>query len=537
MVLGGLLLLQRKLLVLAVRDGLNASLAFVFTVFMIQPGTYWGIQSIAYHQALPLLCLLSIILVVIRPLKPFLFIFPIVCALSVIGGLAYISGAVVITVAGFIILCFSFCVLEADRRPLLVGGVAAVVGGLPTLVAQLWVITVYQRGLHRPDASWSLPVDRDFWLYILGKVARSLGLDALPALAAFVLTIIVSGTALILAFAFAIRSASKPPRTLIETRLTIVFLVLITSIAAYLMMVAAGRTNLAKPTDQSFLAVFQFGYARFHFFWVTLLWPWVVAAILTLVFDNIRRSQLSYAVVGIALPVATLAAAGWAGAFNHASYYRATAEHRLENDVACVRYALLGDLKMRCLDGNPQLDLMPAYLYARDIGTSFTRSFPLLPVKLGSPYPAPLFRLSSAPANQWRTNILGMNHTEHGWEVGPVRDPQILFKVINERAVLSCREIELAAMIKPSVRDVAQLYYRLPGESGFSEKSSLAREVSRHKDGSFTEISFQVSDALGFLNDFRLDPGRGGHSTVMKDIELRCRYPNDEQITLTQKAK
>jgi hypothetical protein len=109
--------------------------------------------------------------------------------------------------------------------------------------------------------------------------------------------------------------------------------------------------------------------------------------------------------------------------------------------------------------------------------------------------------------------------------------------VINERAVLSCREIELAAMIKPSVRDVAQLYYRLPGESGFSEKSSLAREVSRHKDGSFTEISFQVSDALGFLNDFRLDPGRGGHSTVMKDIELRCRYPNDEQITLTQKAK
>ena len=523
-VLGGLLILQWKLLILAVKDTFLAASAFIFTVFMIQPGTYWGFQNIAYHQALPLLCLLGILVIVLRPLRPTIIIFPIVFGLSVLGGLAYISGAAVISITGILILSFSRRVIEADRRSLIFGGIAALVGAIPTLLAQLWVIAVFQRGLHRPDASWSLPVDRDFWLFILGKVGRSLGLNALPPLTAFVVALIVSGISLVLACAFVRRSAIKPPRTLANARLDIIYVVVTISIGAYLLMVAAGRANLAKPADQSFLALFQFGYARFHFFWVTLLWPWTVAAILVLVFGNARRSQLVYARIGITLPVVTVAAAGWTGAFDHASYYRNIAERRSEDDVACVRYALSGDLRMHCLGGNPQFDLMPAYLYGREIGASFTRTFPLLPLRLGTPEPPPLFRLSTAAANEWRTNVADIKSTAQGWEIGAVRDPQIEFKVPTDRDLATCRELEIAALIKPTGSDVAQLFYRLPGEPGFSEKNSVRRRLVSRNDGSFVEIAFAITSQGGFLNSVRLDPGRGGHAVVVKDIELRCRY-------------
>ena len=60
-VLGSLLALQWRLLSFAMKDRLFAASAFSLTVFMLQPGSYWGHQNLAYHQAVPLLCLVAVL--------------------------------------------------------------------------------------------------------------------------------------------------------------------------------------------------------------------------------------------------------------------------------------------------------------------------------------------------------------------------------------------------------------------------------------------------------------------------------------------
>ncbi len=48
------------------------------------------------------------------------------------------------------------------------------------------------------------------------------------------------------------------------------------------MLVAAGRTNFRPPEMHDLLEIFAHGFTRFHFFWATLIWPWVAAALLVL---------------------------------------------------------------------------------------------------------------------------------------------------------------------------------------------------------------------------------------------------------------
>jgi hypothetical protein len=59
-VLGFLLFLQWKLLTRVIKDPLVRASAFGLCVFMICPYTYWGLQNIAYVQALPTICILAI---------------------------------------------------------------------------------------------------------------------------------------------------------------------------------------------------------------------------------------------------------------------------------------------------------------------------------------------------------------------------------------------------------------------------------------------------------------------------------------------
>ena len=58
-VLGGLLWLQWRLLGWVVADRRQQVLLFALCFPMLQSGSYWGEQNLAYHQALPLLALLA----------------------------------------------------------------------------------------------------------------------------------------------------------------------------------------------------------------------------------------------------------------------------------------------------------------------------------------------------------------------------------------------------------------------------------------------------------------------------------------------
>jgi hypothetical protein len=523
-VLGSLLWLQWRLLLLALDDKATAAACFLLTVFMVQPGTYWGLQNVAYHQGVPLVCLLAILLIVLRPVSSSMLAILSIFVLSVLGGLTYTSGAATITTTGIVLLVFSRFIAQTESRPLVRGALATLAGGLPTLAAQVWVIFGFQHGqVHRPDAPWVLPTDPGFWFYILGKVARSLGLHTLPPLTAFVTTLILSALALTLAVMLIQQSVRRGPQPLLEARLPVIYIALIAAISLYLFMVAAGRAGLGRPIGGPILDMFQFGYFRFHFFWVTLLWPWMAAALFWLVGSAQRPPRIKTA-LQIGFPVLTMLAAGSGRAFDHAATYRMDANDRLNNDVACVQRALMSDYKMLCLTPEVPIDLMPAYLYARQIGTSFTRIFTPQP-RSGITERQPLFRLSPARADQWHVNVSDVRITSDGWEIGPAFDPQIEFVTGLGAKLAGCMELEVRAHVRPTGPDVAQLFYRLPGEAWYSEERSIRVLLSPQSDDGFVEVALLATSASGFLDSFRLDPGAGSHSTTVKDIELRCQYP------------
>lgn len=103
-VLGGLLWLQWRLLGWALRQPVWQALAFAFTVFMLQSGSYWGEQNLAYHQALPLLALLGAAWLNFGRARPDAaaggWRLAGVLALGLLAGLSYVSGAVGALVMG-----------------------------------------------------------------------------------------------------------------------------------------------------------------------------------------------------------------------------------------------------------------------------------------------------------------------------------------------------------------------------------------------------------------------------------------------------
>lgn len=57
----GLFYLQWKLLSRILNDRLVAASCFTLCLFMLQPGSYWGAQSMGYIQAIGLVCVLAIL--------------------------------------------------------------------------------------------------------------------------------------------------------------------------------------------------------------------------------------------------------------------------------------------------------------------------------------------------------------------------------------------------------------------------------------------------------------------------------------------
>jgi hypothetical protein len=292
--------------------------------------------------------------------------------------------------------------------------------------------------------------------------------------------------------------------------------------AVYLVMVASGRANLGRPPEGSFLQPFRFGYPRFHFFWVTLIWPWMAAALFRITDSVHVRPGLATALKA-GIPVLTLIAA-WSGSiFAHAAGYKEAIEYRAQTETACIRKSLMsGSNEMRCF-ANRNYDLMPAYLYARKIGSSFTKTFPLLPPTKHGDDAGLLFQLSTASPDRWRVNVAAIQASSKGVAFAPVRDPQIEFRTGKPVNLASCMELELVARVKPAANDFSQLFYLRPGESRFSESSSVRTRIAPNSEDAFIEVTLRAWSENGFLDRFRFDPGRGEYHVSLEEIELRCK--------------
>jgi len=374
-VLGGLLWLQWRLLSAALADPLVASAAFAMCVFMVQPGSYWGLHNLAYHQGLPVLFLFAAVAIILDRRWAAWWGVPSVFVLGLLAGFSYISGAFsafAVALALTVLGCFR----HLRSVPLLRGGLSLLTAAAIACTAQGGMILTVQNGrLYDPRNPWTFPWDGDFWAFIFGRVGAALRLDpAHPRLSlAVVIALFVIAIGLVVILLR--RTASDISSAAESTRTTAVLVTLSAGIMAYLLLLAGARTSLiTSSVEASPLFIFTVALQNnFHFFWVTPLLPWIFAGVYVAARNKAPGITAQTTSTIVALTIVGYAAA--AGAFSHARYYRDLQAMRLNTDVRCLQDALARGGEIRCERLTPG-DFRPVMAYARRIGASFTRHYP-----------------------------------------------------------------------------------------------------------------------------------------------------------------
>lgn len=521
-VLGGLLLLQWRLLVRCADSFLVAACAFSLTIFMLQPDSYWGLTDLAYHQAIPLLCILGALNLVFVARWQNTWHALLIFVLGVVSGLTYISGAFATLTLGIALLVIRPFIEGALKHKLLAAGIASLGAGLLCVIVQLIGIAELQEQSGRYSfAPIAYPWMSDFWLYMLGKIARSLLLPVeSPAFSLITISLIV---ALVLVLAIVLISQTLRQRIRSKALPScIVFLSLLAVIFIYLGIISAGRAIVFRPANSAdALGAFSWGYHRFHFFWVTLLWPWLALILLNGLF-NIRKPGKTFEIIIIvSFALLIVLSIKYSQLMAHEPYYQQVVTPRLEG-LECIRanFQNEGDFSCTQVQGVPPISSLLAIENARRAGASFVRDINFVPVALSAT--APLYRLSEhrhKQGHKWSNAQPAAGGGDGALDAAD--DPGLLIDLENRNALLNCRTLEVNARFSATQADIAQLFYLLPGKTGFSEADSQLIQLINNSEPQ--TVSFRVSSDSGFLDKLRFDPVTVKQSLLIDDLEVRCR--------------
>jgi hypothetical protein len=504
LVLGGILFVLWKLLDYCLEDKLLCAAAFSSSLLMLQPASYWGLQNMAYHQVLPLLMILSASLVSVSRLgtKSKCLIGAILAATS---GLTYISGA-------FAFLAFSMAmiirelVLVKKSPQIIVMAISMLVPSVITSLAQGWVI-VAQHGVHRADTQMAYPWDADFWLFTLAKVGRSLYLgDMFPHL-----SLILSSIGLVLLFlipALCLMLSRKCGSYSALGRVSSIAVPIFSAILVYLVLVAAGRANFHPAGITSGIELFKFSFGRFHFFWVCVAWPLVIAFVFALIEKTDKVFPVTLVVVmcfgSVALFFGTKITA-------HDEYYKQTYDMRVAN-LACLNKGNEGGVAFQCPGVYPGKDMQAILRYANFMDASFAGLASVSQVAFGAP--GAIYEMT---ADGFDLQNLQMNGSTGEMISGT--DPMIILNQAKLGALSSCQLLQVRVRLEAKIDDLAQLFYIPTGES-LSEANSSVKPVSV----GVNDLKFQIASKKGFFGYLRFDPVMAPQNIAVRNIEVRCLY-------------
>lgn len=521
-VLGSLLVLQWKLLNRVLDVRWQAAVCFLFTLLMLQPDSYWGLENLAYYQALPLVFILWAMLLMSRPDSGAAWRGPAVGLLGLLAGFTYISGAFGAFVVGIASLVLARLLHSGPARRHLTRDWAwfTAASGV-TVAAQFYFSVLEFRGTHA-GIPLALPTEPQFWAFYLGKLARSLLLPPGWPLSSLLVTVLacavaLAGAALLLWRAFAAAATAQ------ERRVASIYVPLGAMVLVYLMLVAAGRTNFRPTEVKTLLEIFAHGFVRFHFFWATLIWPWVVAALFTL---GSRTPWFGRAgpvgASALAAVVALLMFLG--GGFDHMSRLQEAGQSR-KTVANCLLKELQKGGEIRCpwllppRPGDPAPDAYSAYLYARKIGASFVRNFPILPPGKRRATIAPFYKMDG---NSAKPRMRGLEALGSGVFRSVGSDPQLYIQTNQPQITRRCMTMDVDVEIKASARDTLQLFYVPAADNEeYSEANSVVATVGA--DGaSLQTFSFRLESATGFFESLRLDPGSRPQVLEIPNIKVYC---------------
>ena len=522
LVLGGLLLLQWKLLAHVLRDRLQASACFSLTVLMLQPGTYWGQENLAYHQALPLLFLGWALLLVLREGGAAGWRQPVVALLTALGGLSYISGAFGGLAVGGVLLAAAWLWQRRGATPpvrlcdaLWFSAGAAFAAALQFKLAFLGT---QGTGSAVPLA---MPYEAPFWWFYLGKIARSLLLPHDWPLFSFLVNLVACIAAVALGWVLG-RGALRGQGDVREHQGIVLYIALGAMVAVYLALVSVGRAALRPTGADEPLAIFAHAFVRFHYFWATLLWPWFAAAVLLLARRQAWAARRAWQAAGLA----ALALLAWffhaQGAYDHMAYQRDRGIDR-EVTLHCYMQEMQKAAPVRCRGllppqpGNPAPDARVAFAHASRIGASFVRQFPPGAHSAWLAGQPKLFDLDGS-AGSLETQRL--RRAGDAFEVDG-SDPQMYLNSNQPALANRCTAIELVAEMRVGERDFAQVYWGEPDFVGpYGERYSDARVLE--STGGWETVSMRLRSAAGFYPSLRFDPVSDAQPFGLRSLRVYC---------------
>jgi len=514
-ILGSLLLLQWKLLKICVKNIFVRACAFSTTILMLQPDTYWGWSNLAYHQAIPLVCILACLYLTLSERWPVKKTTPLIITIGFISGLSYISGAFAILGLSLTFIIAQIFIVSSNQRRLLASGLSLLVPAIVTTCAQLWVIVGVQHGTHRADAPMAYPWESDFWFFLLGKIARSLMLPVNHPLFSFSMTLIALAI-VVISVVILIKQCRLKNQSSANAALTTIVSSLIVTISVYLILIAAGRTNLRPENITALLDIFSFGFYRFHFYWVTLLWPWMTAVILIWLL-RAKPSGIAKNTIALIFTALMLSGIKYTNILDHKDFYLATMHSRLDG-IQCLQNKIQANENLLCKQLELS-DLNKAVANGKRTGASFSRNFFYIPIALETNTPAPLYRLSEHINEIQLANAQRINSSSNEIKIRTDIDPNLLIRTGKASQLLNCRSLEVNVKINIMGNDLSQLFFLANGESSFTEANSKTIPIS-HNDG---VISFSMTSENGFLDTLRFDPVTSPQMLSLSDLEVRCR--------------
>ena len=521
-VLGLILYLQQVLLFRLIDDRMIAAAAFFTTVLMLQPGSYWGAQYLAYHQGLPVVAILAILLLALKPQswKRDLALL----AFALLAGLSYISGAFAALGVAVVLSAHAF-VPSPRRQDLLRAGIIVGTISLVTCIAQARVIIVSQGGkVHRPDAPWTPPTDTDFWFYVLGKCGRAFALPPHQPATSLAITLLVLLIGIISAVYLLSPVWLRQKRAAEQNHakwyrsqaFSVVLLGIAAAVSIYLVEVGSGRAGLRPEQIHTDLEIFAFGFRRFHFFWVTILTPWIAATALLALRKLIGNGwSLNLASGGLVALVGGLSLAQ--GGFAHASYYQQRGRAMTEG-LRCMQMQIReGRSEINCPTVNPG-DLMNGYLHGLRIGASFVRYLPdpgSLPFLAKED--AVLFRLAKNGATEDARLHNASKVDGPTLSIATQNDPS-LFVSLDPARLRSCRQLQVVVDQEVERAGYIEVFYR----TSSANKNRQKRSAKVAQTPGAPEKSIVISSSEGFAPELRIDPVADAQKIVVKDIRVGC---------------
>lgn len=522
-VLGALLVLQWKLLRHALQDKLHAAACFSLTVLMLQPGSYWGLENLAYYQALPLVFILGALWLLTRPAEVPKWRDPAVAALGLLAGFTYISGAFAGFAAGLALLGVTTICYRGDaRRRLTRGAIWLTAASAVATATQFYISVLEIRDTHAGiPLAW--PTQPEFWAFYGGKLARSLLLPERWPEVSLAITVLACVSAAVAAWLL-LRRAATLEEVEQERRVAAVYVPVAALVFVYLMLVTAGRTNFRAPEVRGLLEIFSLGFTRFHFFWATLLWPWVAAAVITLCRRTSWSGRPVFASAGIVMVLAAAVLMYKGGGYDHMARQRELGAVRV-----AVAHCLLNELQrggeVRCpgllpprsADAAP--DAYPAYLHAKKIGASFVRYFPLLPSARRREDIESFYRLDSSTA---KPRTLQMEALGRGSFRAIGSDPQFFIQTHQPQVTRRCAVLDVEVDVKVAERDRAQLFFVPAGDAeDYSERNSTSVDVGVD-EGKLQTVVIRIESDTGFFESMRFDPVTRPQSFELREVRLYC---------------